>query len=85
MTVASITMTWIVGRRLKLSPRAKIALHSLLLMGYTQALVGITTLVNNFCGLNNVFYLVVLCPRLACLGASKWLICIGHFGILALQ
>jgi hypothetical protein len=55
LTLASITMTWIVGRRLKLNPRAKIALHSLLLMGYTQALLGITTLVRR------EFKIVIFC------------------------
>ncbi|KAI6183399.1 Cox-15 [Aphelenchoides bicaudatus] len=46
LTLISITTTWIAGRRLNLNPRAKVALHSLLLMGYAQALLGITTLLN---------------------------------------
>lgn len=38
-------MTWIVGRRMNLSLRAKYALHSLMAMGYAQAFLGISTLV----------------------------------------
>jgi cytochrome c oxidase assembly protein subunit 15 len=45
LTLVSITMTWLAGRRMKLGPRAKIALHVLLLAGYAQAMLGIYTLV----------------------------------------
>lgn len=38
-------MTWIAGRRMNLSLRAKYALHGLMIMGYVQALLGISTLV----------------------------------------
>uniref|UniRef100_A0AC35GR96 Cytochrome c oxidase assembly protein COX15 homolog n=1 Tax=Panagrolaimus sp. PS1159 TaxID=55785 RepID=A0AC35GR96_9BILA len=46
LTLLSVTTTWIIGRRMNLSPRAKIALHGLMIMGYTQALLGITTLIH---------------------------------------
>ncbi|KAE9554204.1 hypothetical protein FO519_002568 [Halicephalobus sp. NKZ332] len=45
LTLASVTMTWLIGRRMALSRRAKMALHGLMLMGYTQAILGISTLV----------------------------------------
>ncbi|GMR37292.1 hypothetical protein PMAYCL1PPCAC_07487, partial [Pristionchus mayeri] len=46
LTLASITATWLVGRRMNLSKRAKIALHGAMAMGYTQAILGISTLVH---------------------------------------
>uniref|UniRef100_A0A7E4ZW93 Cytochrome c oxidase assembly protein COX15 n=1 Tax=Panagrellus redivivus TaxID=6233 RepID=A0A7E4ZW93_PANRE len=46
LTLLSISATWLVGRRLGLSPRAKAALHGLMAMGYAQALLGISTLVH---------------------------------------
>uniref|UniRef100_A0A914UZZ7 Cytochrome c oxidase assembly protein COX15 n=1 Tax=Plectus sambesii TaxID=2011161 RepID=A0A914UZZ7_9BILA len=46
LTLASVTATWLIGRRMALGPRAKVALHGLMVMGYTQALLGIVTLVN---------------------------------------
>ena len=45
LTLLSVTTTWLVGRRLHLSPRAKMALHGLMIMGYTQAALGISTLI----------------------------------------
>uniref|UniRef100_A0AC35UDH0 Cytochrome c oxidase assembly protein COX15 n=1 Tax=Rhabditophanes sp. KR3021 TaxID=114890 RepID=A0AC35UDH0_9BILA len=47
LTLLSITGTWFVGRRLPLSRRARIALNGLIVMGFTQAALGITTLLNN--------------------------------------
>ncbi|KAI6223376.1 Cox-15 [Aphelenchoides besseyi] len=44
-TLASITVTWFFNRRLNLNRRAKIALHTLLALGYAQAVLGITTLI----------------------------------------
>ncbi|KAL3993746.1 hypothetical protein ACH3XW_18845 [Acanthocheilonema viteae] len=46
LTLLSITLTWLVGRRMVLSRRAKIALHSLMGMIYVQALLGIAALVH---------------------------------------
>ncbi|KAH7730054.1 Protein T06D8.5 [Aphelenchoides avenae] len=49
MAYASVLMstaTWLVGMRLKLSPRARLALHSVLVAAYAQAVLGILTLVN---------------------------------------
>lgn len=46
LTLTSITLTWIIGRRMAISRRAKIALHGLMVMGYVQAILGITTLIN---------------------------------------
>ncbi|CAD5212528.1 unnamed protein product [Bursaphelenchus okinawaensis] len=46
LTLLSITMTWLKGRKLALNPRAKVALHGLLAMGYLQAILGISTLVH---------------------------------------
>lgn len=46
LTLFLITMTWIVGRKMNLNSRSKYALHSLLAMGYVQAFLGISTLVN---------------------------------------
>jgi heme A synthase len=40
------TATWIIGRRMGLSPRAKMALHTVLLVGWAQAVLGISTLVS---------------------------------------
>jgi hypothetical protein len=40
------TATWLVGMRLKLSPRARLALHSVLVTAYAQAVLGILTLVS---------------------------------------
>uniref|UniRef100_A0A1I7XYN8 Cytochrome c oxidase assembly protein COX15 n=1 Tax=Steinernema glaseri TaxID=37863 RepID=A0A1I7XYN8_9BILA len=45
-TLISITATWLLGRRMNLSRRSKVALHGLMLMGYTQAVLGISTLVH---------------------------------------
>lgn len=47
LTLASVTMTWLIGRRLALSRRAKLALHGLMAMGYAQAILGISTLVHH--------------------------------------
>jgi len=47
LTLLSVTMTWLAGRKLQLSPRAKIALHSMMLMVYAQATLGIYTLINH--------------------------------------
>ncbi|KAK0395868.1 hypothetical protein QR680_001469 [Steinernema hermaphroditum] len=46
LTLFSISATWLVGRRMQLSRRARIALHGLMFMGYTQAVLGISTLVH---------------------------------------
>ncbi|CAG9533997.1 unnamed protein product [Cercopithifilaria johnstoni] len=45
LTLLSVTLTWLVGRRMLLSRRAKIALHSLMGVIYVQALLGIAALV----------------------------------------
>uniref|UniRef100_F1L6L6 Cytochrome c oxidase assembly protein COX15 n=1 Tax=Ascaris suum TaxID=6253 RepID=F1L6L6_ASCSU len=45
LTLASVTATWLVGRRMNLARRAKIVLHSTMIMGYTQVLLGIAALV----------------------------------------
>lgn len=48
------TATWLVGMRLKLSPRARLALHSVLVAAYAQAVLGILTLVSSILlGLEN--------------------------------
>ncbi|VDK63574.1 unnamed protein product [Onchocerca ochengi] len=46
LTLLSVTLTWLAGRRMRLGRRAKIALHSLMGMLYLQALLGIATLVH---------------------------------------
>ncbi|TMS35567.1 hypothetical protein L596_002945 [Steinernema carpocapsae] len=46
LTLLSTTATWLVGRKMKLGPRAKFALHGMMAMGYGQALLGISTLVH---------------------------------------
>ncbi|CAJ0586869.1 unnamed protein product, partial [Mesorhabditis spiculigera] len=46
LTLFSISLTWLVGRRMNLPKRAKLALHASLGMAYTQALLGISTLVH---------------------------------------
>ncbi|KAI6221864.1 Cox-15 [Aphelenchoides fujianensis] len=45
LTLFSVTLTWLKGRRLHLDRRARIALHSLLIAGYGQAVLGISTLI----------------------------------------
>ncbi|VDM92762.1 unnamed protein product [Litomosoides sigmodontis] len=47
LTLLSITLTWLVGRRMLLSRRAKIALHSLMGIIYVQVILGIATLVHH--------------------------------------
>jgi len=44
--VTLVTVTWWVGRRMALGPRAKMALHGLMILGCTQAVVGIIMLTN---------------------------------------
>uniref|UniRef100_A0A0R3RIY2 Cytochrome c oxidase assembly protein COX15 homolog n=1 Tax=Elaeophora elaphi TaxID=1147741 RepID=A0A0R3RIY2_9BILA len=46
LTLLSVTLTWLVGRRMFLGRRAKIALHSLMGTIYVQALLGIAALVH---------------------------------------
>nr|CRZ24041.1 BMA-COX-15 [Brugia malayi] len=46
LTLLSVSLTWIFGRRMLLGRRAKIALHSLMGAVYLQALLGIATLVH---------------------------------------
>lgn len=46
MTLLSVTATWLIGRRMMLGRRAKIALHSMMAMMYTQVILGIATLVS---------------------------------------
>ncbi|VDK21230.1 unnamed protein product [Anisakis simplex] len=46
ITLLSVTTTWLIGRRMNLGRRAKIALHSTMAMGYAQVLLGIVTLVH---------------------------------------
>uniref|UniRef100_A0A914RMG1 Uncharacterized protein n=1 Tax=Parascaris equorum TaxID=6256 RepID=A0A914RMG1_PAREQ len=49
LTLASVTATWLVGRRMNLARRAKFVLHSTMIMSYTQVLLGIAALVNFTC------------------------------------
>ncbi|XGW07323.1 hypothetical protein V3C99_010485 [Haemonchus contortus] len=44
LTLLTITATWLVGCRMRLNRRAKIALHATMAMGYGQVLLGIYTL-----------------------------------------
>ncbi|RCN25403.1 hypothetical protein ANCCAN_28885 [Ancylostoma caninum] len=44
LTLVTITATWIVGCRMGLPRRAKIALHSTMIMAYAQAALGIYAL-----------------------------------------
>ncbi|MFH4981029.1 hypothetical protein AB6A40_007738 [Gnathostoma spinigerum] len=44
LTLLSVTATWIFGRRMQLGKRAKIALHSMMIMGYAQVALGIAAL-----------------------------------------
>lgn len=44
MTVLSAAVTWFAGRRMALSPRARLALHAFAITGFAQATIGITTL-----------------------------------------
>uniref|UniRef100_A0A914ZNJ8 Cytochrome c oxidase assembly protein COX15 n=1 Tax=Parascaris univalens TaxID=6257 RepID=A0A914ZNJ8_PARUN len=46
LTLASVTATWLVGRRMNLARRAKFVLHSTMIMSYTQVLLGIAALVH---------------------------------------
>jgi cytochrome c oxidase assembly protein subunit 15 len=46
LSVFLSTATWLVGRRMPLSSRAKVALHATLVMAYVQAALGIFTLIN---------------------------------------
>ncbi|VDK30246.1 unnamed protein product [Gongylonema pulchrum] len=48
LTLASVTLTWLFGRRMQLGRRAKIALHSMMGMMYAQVLLGIAALVCSF-------------------------------------
>lgn len=45
LTLIVITSTWIIGRRMPLPPRTRKALAGLVMMGYTQAALGILTLI----------------------------------------
>ena len=47
MTLLTMTATWFAGRRLQLSPRARVALHSFAIMGFTQVAFGIVTLIHH--------------------------------------
>ncbi|KAI1714378.1 cytochrome oxidase assembly protein domain-containing protein [Ditylenchus destructor] len=46
LTLFSVTLTWLVGRKMHLNTRAKVALHGLMAMAYVQAILGISTLVH---------------------------------------
>ncbi|KJH49711.1 cytochrome oxidase assembly protein [Dictyocaulus viviparus] len=45
LTIITITATWLIGYRMRLHPRARIALHATMAMAYGQALLGIYTLI----------------------------------------
>uniref|UniRef100_A0A0N5C008 J domain-containing protein n=1 Tax=Strongyloides papillosus TaxID=174720 RepID=A0A0N5C008_STREA len=46
LTLIVITATWMVSRKMPLPPRTKMAVNGLILMGYTQAALGILTLIH---------------------------------------
>uniref|UniRef100_A0A0K0EPS1 Cytochrome c oxidase assembly protein COX15 n=1 Tax=Strongyloides stercoralis TaxID=6248 RepID=A0A0K0EPS1_STRER len=46
LTLLVITSTWIIGKRMPLPRRTRIALNGLILMAYTQAALGILTLIH---------------------------------------
>ncbi|VDN06143.1 unnamed protein product [Thelazia callipaeda] len=46
LTLLSVTLTWLIGRRMRLGQRAKFALHSMMGMMYVQVILGIATLVH---------------------------------------
>uniref|UniRef100_A0A0K0FFV0 Cytochrome c oxidase assembly protein COX15 homolog (inferred by orthology to a human protein) n=1 Tax=Strongyloides venezuelensis TaxID=75913 RepID=A0A0K0FFV0_STRVS len=46
LTLIVITATWMVSRKMPLPPRTKMAVNGLILMGYTQAALGIFTLIH---------------------------------------
>jgi len=47
LTLLLISLCWGVGRRLPFKPRTVIALHSLLIAGYAQVAIGISTLIHH--------------------------------------
>lgn len=47
LTLVMTTLTWIKGRRMSLSPRAKFALHTVLVASWAQAILGIFTLLHH--------------------------------------
>jgi cytochrome c oxidase assembly protein subunit 15 len=46
-TLVMATLTWIKGRKMALSPRARLALHAVLALAWAQASVGIITLLSH--------------------------------------